>query len=226
MLAILSGDEKLIETFRKGEDIHAAVASRMFAVPLNEVTPDMRRVAKVINFGILFGMGVTALAKNLGTNREEAQRFYNNYFETFPGVASYIESTKEQARTKGYTETLFGRRRYLPQINAAAPFLRAFAERMASNAPIQGTEADILKIAMLLVDQDLSSAGLSDKVFLLLQIHDELVYEVHESVLEKAKEVIERAMLSVYERSPIAIEHPSVPLALSGGVGVSLDQLK
>jgi DNA polymerase-1 len=226
VLAILSKDERLIETFKRGEDIHSSVASKMFNVSLAEVTSDMRRIAKVINFGILFGMGVTALAKNLGTNREEAQKFYTNYFETFPGVEAYIEATKQEARTKGYTQTLFGRRRYLPQINAAAPFLRAFAERMASNAPIQGTEADILKIAMLLAEGDLARAGLSGKVHLLLQIHDELVYEVEESVLEEAKAVIEHAMLSVYERSPLAIDTPPVPLAISTATGVSLDQLK
>ena len=226
VLAILSKDERLIETFKRGEDIHSSVASKMFNVSLAEVTSDMRRIAKVINFGILFGMGVTALAKNLGTNREEAQKFYTNYFETFPGVEAYIEATKQEARTKGYTQTLFGRRRYLPQINAAAPFLRAFAERMASNAPIQGTEADILKIAMLLAEGDLARAGLSGKVHLLLQIHDELVYEVEEGVLEEAKAVIEHAMLSVYERSPLAIDTPPVPLAISTATGVSLDQLK
>lgn len=226
VLAILSGDEKLIETFKNGEDIHSSVASRMFDVPLASVTQDMRRVAKVINFGILFGMGVTALAKNLGTDRAQAQTFYNNYFDTFPKVAEYIETAKEEARSKGYTQTLFGRRRYFPQINAAAPFLRAFAERMASNAPIQGTEADILKIAMLLVDDDLKQAGLTGKVHLLLQIHDELVYEAEEMAAKEATEVIERAMTAVYERSPLPIDTPSVPLAVSVGTGHHLGELK
>ena len=226
VLAILSKDEKLIETFQRGEDIHTSVASRMFSVPIEGVTQDMRRIAKVINFGILFGMGVTALAKNLGTDRAEAQQFYTNYFETFPGVAAYIESTKEQARSRGYTETLFGRRRYFPQIRAGAPFLRAFAERMASNAPIQGTEADILKIAMLLVDGDLRNAGIAQKVHLVLQIHDELVYEVEAGVVQEAQEIIDRAMSSVYERSPISIETPPVPLAVSGASGKNLGELK
>ncbi len=226
VLAILSGDERLIETFRKGEDIHASVASRMFDVPITSVTQDMRRVAKVINFGILFGMGVTALSKNLNTNRAEAQKFYDNYFETFPKVAEYLERAKNDARTKGYTETLFGRRRYFPQINAGAPFLRAFAERMASNAPIQGTEADILKIAMLLVDQDLEKSGLREKVHLLLQVHDELVYEVETASAIKATKVIEAAMVAVYERSPIPISAPPVPLAVSVGTGAHLGELK
>lgn len=226
VLAILSGDENLVETFRRGEDIHSSVASRMFDVPLEKVTQDMRRIAKVINFGILFGMGVTALAKNLGADREEAQTFYTNYFETFPKVARYIEETKEKARALGYTETLFGRRRYFPQITGGAPFLRAFAERMASNAPIQGTEADILKIAMLLADKDIAAASLEGDVHLLLQVHDELVYEVKQESLEKAKAVIERALLSVYERSPIPIDPPSVPLAISTGIGTDLAALK
>jgi DNA polymerase-1 len=226
VLAILSGDEELIATFKRGEDIHASVASRMFDVPLKEVTQEMRRVAKVINFGILFGMGVTALAKNLGSDRAEAQKFYNNYFETFPAVARYLEQTKEDARSKGYTETLFGRRRYFPQINAGAPFLRAFAERMATNAPIQGTEADILKIAMLLIHDDLRDAGLSSKAHLLLQVHDELVYEVEEDVAGKVTDIIESAMRSAYERSPIKIPKPAVDLAVSTGTAKRLDELK
>lgn len=226
VLAILSGDEKLIETFIRGEDVHASVASRMFAVPLSEVTGDMRRVAKVINFGILFGMGVTALAKNLGTGRAEAQKFYDNYFETFPKVAAYLETAKEDARQKGYTETLFGRRRHIPQISSKLPFLRAFAERVASNAPIQGTEADILKIAMLLVDEDIRAAGLADDVFLLLQIHDELVYEAKEEVAEQAAALIERAMKAVYKRSPLPVPPPAVPLAVSLATAGNLGELK
>lgn len=226
VLAILSKDKNLIDTFNRGEDIHTSVASRMFSVPLASVTQDMRRVAKVINFGILFGMGVTALAKNLGTDRAKAQAFYTNYFETFPGVATYLEQAKEEARTKGYTQTLFGRRRYLPQINASAPFLRAFAERMASNAPIQGTEADILKIAMILVDHDLRKEGLSESVPLLLQIHDELVYEAPTAVAEKARTIIEKAMVEVYARSPLPLSEPPVALVVSATIGQTLADLK
>ncbi len=226
ILAILSGDEELIKTFKRGDDIHSSVASRMFNLPIANVTKDMRRIAKVINFGILFGMGVSALSKNLGTERKEAQQFYNNYFETFPSVAKYIEETKEKARTLGYTETYFGRRRYFPQINAGAPFLRAFAERMASNAPIQGTEADILKIAMLLVDEDIKKAKLDSKVHLLLQIHDELVYEVETQEVERAKEIIESAMVAAYTRSPIKVAVPVVPLTVSVGSGGNLADIQ
>jgi DNA polymerase-1 len=226
VLAMLSDDEQLIETFRKGEDIHMSVASAMFHVPFAEVTNDMRRKAKVINFGILYGMGITALQKNLGTTRAEAQTFYNAYFEAFPKIRDYLESTKEYAKQHGYTETLFGRRRYFPGINASAPFLRAIAERMATNAPIQGTNADIVKIAIKLIDEDLRAAGIIDKVHLILQIHDELVYEVEESLQEQAEVIIKNAMNDVFERSPFPVTAPIVPLAVSVGTGKRLDDLK
>lgn len=226
VLAMLSGDEQLIETFRNGEDIHMSVAASMFNVPMAEVTSDMRRKAKVINFGILYGMGITALQKNLGTTRAEAQSFYNAYFAAFPKISDYIESTKEYAKKNGYTETVFGRRRYFPGINAAAPFLRAIAERMATNAPIQGTNADIVKIAIKLIDEDLRKAGLIEKVHLVLQIHDELVYEVDEKVQDEAQQIIISAMNTVFDRSPIEVSVPLVPLAVSVGTGKRLDDLK
>lgn len=226
ILALLSGDERLLETFIRGEDIHARVAADMFGVPPDAVTSDMRRKAKVINFGILYGMGVTALQKNLGATREEAATYYKNYFDTFPTIATYIEQTKAYAREHGYTETLFGRRRYFPGITSGAPFLRAFAERMAVNAPIQGTNADIVKIAIALIDADLRTANLIDKVHLTLQIHDELVYEVAEEVREDAERIIKSAMTTVFERSPIKISGRVVPLAVSIGIGGRLDALK
>ncbi len=226
VLAMLSHDKRLTETFASGDDIHARVASEMFGVPMAAVTNDMRRKAKVINFGILYGMGVTALQKNLATTREEASKFYANYFATFPTIAGYIEGTKAFAKEHGYTETMFGRRRYFPGITSGAPFLRAFAERMAVNAPIQGTNADIIKIAIVCIDADLRKHNLIDKVHLVLQIHDELVYEVEEGVKETAEEIITRAMIGVFERSPIDIGIPEVPLAVSTGIGSRLDELK
>ncbi len=226
VLAMLSGDEQLIETFRTGQDIHMSVAANMFNVPFEEVTNDMRRKAKVINFGILYGMGITALQKNLNTTRAEAQSFYNAYFDAFPKIREYLESTKEYAKKNGYTETMFGRRRYFPGINASAPFLRAIAERMATNAPIQGTNADIVKIAIKLIDEDLKTAGLIEKVHLVLQIHDELVYEVDETVKAEAEKIIVEAMNSVFERSPIKTTETLVPLAVSVGTGKRLDDLK
>jgi DNA polymerase-1 len=226
VLAMLCGDEQLIETFRKGDDIHMAVASSMFHVPFAEVTNDMRRKAKAINFGILYGMGISALQKNLGTTRAEAQIFYDAYFAAFPKIRGYLESTKEYAKEHGYTETVFGRRRYFPGINSSAPFLRAMAERMATNAPIQGTNADIVKLAIKLVDEDLRKNDLIDKVHLILQIHDELVYEVEEGVKDQAEKIIVDAMNNVFERSPIQVTVPLVPLAVSVGTGTRLDELK
>lgn len=226
VLAMLSHDERLIATFKNGEDIHARVASDMFGVSMSEVTNDMRRKAKVINFGILYGMGVSALQKNLGSTKAEATTYYANYFATFPTIANYLETTKNFAKEHGYTETMFGRRRYFPQITSGAPFLRAFAERMAVNAPIQGTNADIVKIAIALIDTDVRAAGLIDKVHLMLQIHDELVYEVEEGVKEQAEEIITTAMTSVFGRSPISVVEASVPLAVSTGTGHRLDELK
>ncbi len=187
--AILSGDEKMIDIFKNKEDVHAGVAARVFAVEQSAVTPDMRRQAKVINFGILYGMGVNALRSNLGaeTTREEAQEFLNAYFNTFTRLAEYLEETKEFARTNGYTETMFGRRRQFPSISSRIPFMRAAAERMAINAPVQGTEGDILRIAMVDIHNYVAKNKLVGDVKMLLQVHDELVFEIKE---EKMSEVI------------------------------------
>lgn len=225
-LAILSRDERLIESFVRGDDVHKTVASFMFNVPAEEVTSEMRRAAKVVNFGILFGMGVTALQKNLGTTREKAQAFYTDYFAAFPAVTAYLDKSKEDAKTLGYTTTLFGRRRYFPAINTGAPFLRAIAERMASNAPIQGTAADIIKIAIVLVDSDLRAHNLRDRAELVLQVHDELVYEVDSAVKDQVEAIIRNAMTAVLTRSPIAIDAPAVPLVVAVGQGARLDEVK
>lgn len=193
-LAVLAEDEKLLETFKEGKDVHSSVASFVFDVPQGEVTKDMRRRAKVVNFGIVYGMGVNALKTTLGGTRAEAQDFYNKYFETFPKIAGYFDGVKAEARRSGYTQTLFGRRRYFGGINSKLPFIRAMAERMAINAPVQGTGADIIKMAMKKVDTSLVKAGLKNEVKLLLQIHDELFYEVKDSEIEKTKEIIKTAM--------------------------------
>ncbi len=185
--AILSEDKSLIEIFKKGEDVHHGVAMRVFGVGNDEVTPNMRRQAKVINFGILYGMGVNALRTNLGedTTREAAQAFLNAYFQTFTRLAEYLEDTKTTARKLGYTETLFGRRRHFPGIASSVPFIKAAAERMAINAPIQGTAADIVRVAMVNIAEHIKDKKLEDKVHMLLQIHDELVFEVKEGEVEK-----------------------------------------
>ncbi|MDB5238783.1 MAG: polymerase, partial [Candidatus Parcubacteria bacterium] len=197
--AFLSGDEKFIEIFRKGEDVHSAVASRVFKVPQDKVDKEMRRRAKVINFGILYGMGVLALKQNLGTTREEAQKFYNDYFAEFSTLAQYLDSVKAETARRGYTETFFGRRRYFEGIKSKIPYIRASAERMAINAPIQGTEADVIKLAMIHVDKYIRDNKLEEDVHPLLQVHDELVYEIREGKAEKISKDIEKIMESVMD---------------------------
>jgi len=195
--AFLSGDEKLIEIFTKGDDVHTSVASSVFKVPLGEVTATMRRQAKVINFGIIYGMGVMALKANLGTSRDEAQQFLNDYFETFSTLATYLSGVKAETARRGYTETFFGRRRYFEGINSKIPYVKASAERMAINAPIQGTEADVIKLAMIEIDKFVVANKLEGIVFPLLQVHDELIYEIKEGEAEKIAPQIEKIMESV-----------------------------
>ncbi len=208
--AFLSGDKKLIEIFKKGQDVHTAVACEVFGVKPEEVTKQMRAKAKVINFGVMYGMGVTALQKNIGTNREEAQEFLDGYFNRFAGLAEYLEKVKHETAQKGYTETYFGRRRYFPDIHSKLPFMKASAERMAINAPIQGTEADIIKIAMVKIDKFLAgrqplqaSSGrmtnLKSDVRLLLQVHDELVYEIKENIISSVSPEIKKMMEGVID---------------------------
>jgi DNA polymerase-1 len=198
--AFLSGDAKMIEIFKNGGDVHKAVAAAVFGVPEEKVDYEMRRRAKVINFGVMYGMGVNALRANLGTDRAEAQRFYNDYFTTFSGLAAYIDRVKAEAARNGFTETFFGRRRYFEGIKSKLPFIRAMAERMAVNAPIQGTEADIIKLAMIRIDEYISSEGLSNDVRMLLQVHDELLFEIRKnSVGEKNTERIAEKIKSIME---------------------------
>jgi len=196
--AILSKDEKLVDIFKRGEDVHTGVASRVFKVPIDQVDKSMRAKAKTINFGVLFGMGVNALKTNLGTDRREAQEFYNNYFETFSGLAKYLDQVKAEASRKGYTETIFGRRRYFEGLRSSLPFIRASAERMAINAPIQGTEADIIKISMKRIDDYIKDKNLSEEVYPVLSVHDEIVYEVKENLVDKVvgefKKIMEEAI--------------------------------
>ncbi|MEK7113358.1 MAG: DNA polymerase, partial [Patescibacteria group bacterium] len=224
--AMLSGDEKMTEIFKAGKDIHSGVASFVFGVPIDKVDSEMRRKAKVINFGIIYGMGVSSLRKSTGGTREEAQKFYDNYFRQFSGLQEYLEEVKSFAVKNYYTETLFGRRRYFPNINSRIPFLKNMAERTAINAPIQGTAtADIIKLAIRYAEEDLEKEKILDKVHLMLQIHDELVYEVEESVLEKAEKVISHAMQTVLERSYIHYK-TLIPLSVHSGVGKNFGDVK
>jgi DNA polymerase-1 len=212
--AFLSGDEKLIEIFKSGSDVHAAVASRVFGVPEAEVTKEMRRRAKVINFGILYGMGVNALRENLGTSRAEASEFYDNYFATFSSLATYLEQVKEETGQHGYTTTLFGRRRYLPGIRSPLGNIRAMAERMALNAPIQGTQADIIKLAMVRIDEVLRRE-LSDQAFLILQVHDELIFEVRTETIDKYAKIV----LKIMEEAIPLEQTRGIPLAVHASTG-------
>jgi DNA polymerase-1 len=223
--AMLSGDKKMTQVFKERKDIHSGVASFVFGVPIDKVDSEMRRKAKVINFGIIYGMGVSALRKNLGGTREEAQKFYDNYFTQFSGVRDYLNEVKDFAIKNTYTETLFGRRRYFPNINSRIPFLKNMAERTATNAPIQGTAADVIKLAIRYANEDLEKAGLLPHVHLVLQIHDELVYEIEESVLAKAQKIIKAAMEGVLERSYLHYK-TDIPLDVHSGFGDNFGEVK
>ncbi len=216
--ALMSGDDYLIDTFEAGKDVHSAVASRVFHVPEDKITHEQRRVAKVINFGILYGMGVTALQQNLGTSRKEAQEFHDAYFAGFPKIGQYTDDTIAEAKKNGYTETLFGRRRYFPLLKSPLPFLRAGAERQAGNAPLQGTAADLIKIAIRDADQALRNEGLIGKAHLVLQVHDELVYEVEEAAVDKVSVLVENAMKNVLPREFLKGKR-HVPLEVHVSVG-------
>jgi len=220
--AFVSGDEKLIEIFKSGGDIHAGVASQVFGVPVEKVDAEMRRRAKVINFGILYGMGVNALRTNLGTDTAEAKRFHEEYFKNFQTLANYLEKTKYEAAKNGYTETFFGRRRYFPGIRSKLPFIKAMNERMAINAPIQGTLADIIKLAMIQVNEMIEKEKLDDDVSLILTVHDELVFEVKENMVEKIRPKIEHIMQSI-----ISIEETNgVPIIVSSEVGKNWGEME
>ncbi len=215
LAAILSGDKKLTEIFQTGVDVHAGVASRVFKVPQSEVTKEMRIKAKAINFGILYGMGVSALQKNLHTDRKEAQEFYNEYFNTFVELAKYIDRIKAETERKGYTETLFGRRRYFTGFKSPLPFIRASAERMAVNAPIQGTQADIIKLAMKEIADYIEKKKYSDDVRMILQVHDELVFEVKEGLVDEVVKKVKEIMEGVLPES----EAHGVPIVAEANVG-------
>jgi DNA polymerase I len=224
--ALMSQDPYFIKAFNDKKDIHSAVAMKVFKVKEEDVTPIMRRKAKIINFGILYGMGVNALKQNLGTDRKDAQEFYNNYFAEFPTIADYLLGIKIFAKENGYTETLFGRKRYFPGIKSPIPFIRAMAERMATNAPIQGTAtADIIKIGMKNADEALRKENLIDEARLLLQVHDELIYEVKEDKIEEVIKVILDALKDVIP-SEFVKNKELVPFLVSVSFGKTWGELK
>ncbi|MBQ8586447.1 MAG: DNA polymerase I, partial [Butyricicoccus sp.] len=208
VLAHMANDEAMIEAFRAGQDIHAATASRVYGVPVEEVTPQMRSSCKAVNFGIVYGISDFSLAGDLGISRKEAGEFIRNYLATYPGVARYMEEMKASAHASGYVTTMFARRRDIPELSSSNFNLRSFGERAAMNTPIQGTAADIIKIAMLRVDRRLRQEGL--KARLILQVHDELILEAPESETEKVMTLLREEMERAVElRVPLVAEAKS-----------------
>lgn len=205
VMAHLCGDENMTAAFKSGTDVHAVTASKIFGVPLESVTSDQRRVAKTANFGIMYGISTFGLAQRLRCPRTEAKKIIEDYFGSFPSIRLFIDKTLQDARDKGYVETLFKRRRYIPDINAHNAQVRAFAERNAVNAPIQGTAADIIKIAMIRVDRRLAEEKLKSRM--VLQIHDELLLEVPSGEIETVKRILVEEMEGVMKLSvPLTVE--------------------
>jgi DNA polymerase-1 len=209
IMADLSKDEALIDAFNSGADFHAATASSVFTMPLADVTADHRRKIKAMNYGLAYGLSVYGLSQQLGIPTDEARALMDEYFERFGGVRDYLQAVVARARQDGYTETILGRRRYLPDLISDNRQRREMAERMALNAPIQGSAADIIKVAMLRVDAALREAGLRSRM--LLQVHDELVFEVAAGERDAVEQIVRDAMGGA---------HPlSVPLDVSFGSG-------
>lgn len=214
IMAHLSQDAGLLNAFANGEDVHKATAAEVFDVALDEVTSDQRRKAKAINFGLIYGMSAFGLAKQIKVGRHEAQQYIERYFERYPGVLSYMDRIKAQAHDDGFVETVFGRRLYLPEINARNKMLQQAAERTAINAPMQGTAADIIKKAMLSVDAALSDSGLDAQM--IMQVHDELIVEVADAQVEQVKTLLIDKMMSAASLD--------VPLLVEAGVGNNWDE--
>ena len=205
VMAHMCGDGHMLKAFREGEDVHAATAAKIFGVPVAEVTADQRRKAKTANFGIMYGISAFGLAQRLRVPRSEAKRLIDGYFESFPSIRAFIDNTIAQARQDGYVQTLFGRRRYIQDINIQNATLRALAERNAVNAPIQGTAADIIKLAMIAVDKELRESGMKSRM--VLQIHDELVFETDIKEVEALKSLVTQCMENVIKLSvPLTVE--------------------
>ncbi len=205
IMAHLSGDETLVEEFREGDDIHAATAAKIYGVPVSEVTKDQRRYAKTANFGIMYGISPFGLAQRIGIPRSDAKKLIDDYFASFPGVRSYIDKTVADARDKGYVETLFGRRRYLPDINSRNHTVRSLAERNAVNAPIQGGSADIIKMAMIAINRRLKEDGFRSRM--VLQIHDELLFDTYNDEKEALMELVKKEMQEICRLSvPLVVD--------------------
>ncbi len=211
LLAVLSEDHIMRQAFLNGEDIHTAVAAQVFRISEDDVTPELRRRAKAVNFGIVYGIGEFSLSKDLGITRKMAKEYIQNYLATYAGVDRYLNATVEQAKTDGYTTTMFGRRRNIPELKSTNRNLRAFGERVAMNSPIQGTAADVIKIAMINVARALKEENLDAR--LIMQVHDELIVEAHESCADRAAEILVREMENAVK--------VSVPMSADCGMGKS-----
>jgi DNA polymerase-1 len=214
IMAHLSGDAGLLRAFAEDRDVHQATAAEVFAVALSDVTPDHRRSAKAINFGLIYGMSAFGLARQLGIGRGDAQRYVDLYFERYPGVKRYMDETRRQAHETGFVETVFGRRLYLPEIQSRNQSLRQYAERSAINAPMQGTAADIIKRAMIDVDAWLQSGSVRARM--IMQVHDELVLEVADEDVLRVTDELRRRMARAAELR--------VPLRVDIGVGKNWDE--
>ncbi len=209
LMAHFSQDEHLLAAFREGQDIHAATAAKIFNIPISEVTKDQRRRAKSANFGIIYGISAFGLAQQLGSSRKEAQELIDGYFAAFPGVIRFIEEAKEKARAQGFVETLFHRKRYLPDIHSHNSVVRSFAERNAVNAPIQGTAADIIKRAMIAIHKRLKAENLQAKM--IMQVHDELNFNVPREEVEQVRQIVVEEMQNAVTLT--------VPLLAECGIG-------
>jgi DNA polymerase-1 len=213
IMAHLSADEGLIEAFRTGEDLHSFVASRAFSVPIDQVTPELRRRVKAMSYGLAYGLSAYGLAAQLKISTEEAKVQMEQYFDRFGGVRDYLRNVVDQARKDGYTSTVLGRRRYLPELDSSNRNVREAAERAALNAPIQGSAADIIKVAMINVDKAIRDAGLKSRM--LLQVHDELLFEIAPGERDALEQLVKDEMCGAY---PL-----DVPLEVSVGFGRSWD---
>jgi len=215
-LAHLSQDKGLVEAFRNDEDIHAATAAKLYGVAMSEVTGDMRRFAKTVNFGVIYGMSDYGLEQATEMSREEASKFITAYFDQYPGIKRYMEATKQQARETGYVQTILGRRRSIPEINSSNRQVREAAERMAINMPVQGTSADIIKVAMIRLYNEMKKRDMKSKM--LLQVHDELLFEVVPDELDEVKQLVPGIMTSAMELT--------VPLKVDINTGHNWAELK
>ena len=205
VLAAISGDRHMIEGFEKGADIHRMTASQVFHIPFEEVPPELRSRSKAINFGIVYGISAFSLAQDIHVTVKEAQQYINDYLATYSGVDAYMKSTVEKARQDGYVETIFHRPRALPDILSKKPALRGFSERVAMNMPIQGTAADIIKIAMVRVHRRLAEQGLQAR--LILQVHDELIVEAPEAEADQAAAILQYEMVHAVDLAvPMSVD--------------------